>query len=151
MAFLKLLHADTRQDCLKWCKDLRTVMYKCEEHEDKYIKKFVSNLGWTGNTFSRSVLVGLEEADDKTVPKDILLELQDFARGFSTSVICENGLKHLNARSKDSPSNSISSPIAYHSLLTSELCEDWDRKLPDITAQAKHIKAPHFTAGAFDF
>lgn len=135
-----------------WAAQLRTALYKLEEEigTDDFLKAYHRDMMWATASFPREVLVALAETYDTTCPEDMILELENMSRGFHTSVIVENGNKHLSSCAKYSPNGQIAGPTRWHRLLTSSLSEEWDRRLPQTLPIDNACKAPRFNKSCFD-
>ena len=87
----------------------------------------LSLLPWASAPWVKEVFVALDEAEFKSVPADILNELEAVSACFKTSIFCERSFNYLRDRCRHSKAGITGMRKRYHALINSPLMEDSDR------------------------
>ena len=143
LKFTALLADESRAATLVWCKELYEALLRAmgDAREDPWLCSYLTNMYFPQNLFVMETLTGLAETQFEHVPSDIREELVKLARNPSGSVVNENANRHLTSCSHDSPSGNLSRLSRWHRLLTSNLAEEVDRKLPPLDPDTHFVKA----------
>ena len=138
---------------LKRCVSLRQALYRIEEKslDDVWLQRFLRDLLWPNNVWTRETLVSIDETDGESLPQDMVEEVERMARGFNSSLIAEIGMKAMGEASHQHRAGVLSRQSRWHKLVSSDILADFDCKSPVAAPCSTAMKAAKIPKDLYEF
>ncbi len=151
--FCAMLDVEAREDVLKWCGSLRQALYTVEEKSlnDGWLRRYLRDLLWPKNVWTRETLVAIDETDGESLPQDMVTEVERLARGFNSSLIAEIGMKAMGEASHQHRAGVLSRQSRWHKLVSSDILADVDCKSLVAAPCSTAMKAAKIPKDLYEF
>ncbi|CAE7236830.1 unnamed protein product [Symbiodinium sp. CCMP2456] len=138
---LAALDAEQMQSTMTVLKQFWEALQQLEARalDDMAAKRFIENLLWPSQQWSREVFVQLLEKDFLAANDDIQCEVEAYSKGHWSTLLIENlGNRCRKVSKGETPSGSLGPKSIWHEcVLGSTTCEDHDRKAVAVSTAAR--------------